>query len=108
MIRHSLARFAFVLASATALFSAVSASAASDPAAIVKTYVTIGHAKFEDSLTAARTLDAAIDALIAAPSDETLAAARAGARSGPAGASARSYAGPDRYRAGVIRPAAGR
>ncbi|MEM1050084.1 MAG: imelysin family protein [Pseudomonadota bacterium] len=44
---------------------------------IVSTYADIALAGFEDSLATARALDAAIDALIAAPSDATLLAARA-------------------------------
>jgi putative iron-regulated protein len=53
-----------------------SAHAAADPAAIVKHYAEIAHAKYSDSLDAAKALDAAVDALIAKPSDETLKAAR--------------------------------
>ena len=48
---------------------------AADPAAIVKHYAEIAHAKFTDSLAAAKALDAAVDALIAKPSEETLKAA---------------------------------
>jgi putative iron-regulated protein len=44
--------------------------------AILKTYADIALAGYEDALTTARALDAATDALIASPSDETLAAAR--------------------------------
>jgi putative iron-regulated protein len=47
-----------------------------DPAAVLKTYVEIGHAKYEDALITAKTLDQAIDQLIANPSAETLDAAR--------------------------------
>ncbi len=43
---------------------------------VINTYADIALAGYEDSLTTARALDAAIDALIAAPSDTTLAAAR--------------------------------
>ncbi len=43
----------------------------------MSTYADIALAGFEDSLTTARALDAAIDALIAAPSEATLLAARA-------------------------------
>lgn len=67
---------AFVLAAATSSLAIGSAHAAADPAAIVKHYAEIAHAKFSDSLDAAKALDAAIDALIAKPSDETLKAAR--------------------------------
>ena len=68
---------AFVLAAATSSLAIGSAHAAADPAAIVKHYADIAHAKFSDSLDAAKALDAAVDALIATPSDETLKAARA-------------------------------
>jgi putative iron-regulated protein len=54
-----------------------SASAlAVEPAAIVKTYSDIALAGYEDSLTTAKALDAAVDALVAKPSAETLDAAR--------------------------------
>lgn len=54
-----------------------SASAlAVEPAAIVKTYSDIALAGYEDSLTTAKALDAAVDALIAKPTPETLDAAR--------------------------------
>ena len=67
---------AFVLAAATSGLAIGSAHAAADPAAIVKHYAEIAHAKYSDSLDAAKALDAAVDALIAKPSDETLKAAR--------------------------------
>jgi putative iron-regulated protein len=44
--------------------------------AILKTYADIGLAGYEDALATARALDAATDALIASPSEATLAAAR--------------------------------
>lgn len=50
---------------------------AADPAAVVDTYADIAAAGYEDSLNAARTLQAAVDALIATPSDDSLAMARA-------------------------------
>ena len=46
------------------------------PRRCIKTYADIALAKYEDALTTAKALDAAVDALIAKPSDETLAAAR--------------------------------
>ena len=67
---------AWLLAAATALATPVAGWAATEPAAVVKTYVEIGHAKFEDALLTAKALDKAIDALIATPSEETLKAAR--------------------------------
>ena len=51
-------------------------AAAADRLAVLDTYADIAHAGYEDSLITARTLDAAIDVLIASPSEETLAAAR--------------------------------
>lgn len=52
------------------------AQAPSD-ADVLANYADIALAGYEDALTAAKALDAAIDALIASPSDETLNAARA-------------------------------
>ena len=49
---------------------------AAEPDKILETYSDIALAGYEDSLTTAKALDAAIDALVAAPSDETLSAAR--------------------------------
>jgi putative iron-regulated protein len=43
---------------------------------VVKTYADVAAAKFSDSLTTARSLDKAIDALLADPKDASLAAAR--------------------------------
>lgn len=51
------------------------AQAPSD-ADVLANYANIAMAGYEDSLTTAKALDAAIDALIATPSEETLAAAR--------------------------------
>ena len=56
--------------------SAPMAFAATDKAKILDTYADIAQAGYEDSLTIARDLDAAIDALIANPSEETMKAAR--------------------------------
>lgn len=47
------------------------------PAAVLTTYADIAHAGYEDSLLTAKALDVAIDALIAAPSNATLNAAKA-------------------------------
>jgi len=51
---------------------------AAEPTAdeILSTYADIAHAGYEDALTTAKALDTAVDALIANPSEETLAAAR--------------------------------
>ncbi|WP_404379234.1 imelysin family protein [Caenispirillum salinarum] len=71
----------FATAGAAAILLAAAAAApaqAAPPAAaeVVATYADMAHAKYEDSLKAAQDLDAAIDALVASPSEETLAAAR--------------------------------
>lgn len=50
--------------------------AAVEPQAVVKTYADIALAGYEDSLAAAQALRTSVDALIAAPSAETLTAAR--------------------------------
>ncbi len=63
------------LLAATALF-AMPALAAT-PSDVLATYGDVAEAAFSDSLTSAQDLKAAVDALIANPSDETLAAARA-------------------------------
>ncbi|RUU75661.1 imelysin family protein [Mesorhizobium sp. M7A.F.Ca.MR.362.00.0.0] len=52
------------------------AKAETDAKAVIKTYSDIALAKYEDSLTTAQALDKAVDALLAAPSVETLNAAR--------------------------------
>lgn len=49
---------------------------AAEPAGILNNYADIAHAGYEDSLITAKTLDAAIDDLIATPRADTLAAAR--------------------------------
>ncbi|WP_313195540.1 imelysin family protein [Shinella zoogloeoides] len=67
---------AFALAAAASSLAIGSAHAAADPAAIVKHYTDIAHAKYSDALDAAKALDAAIDAFIAKPGDDTLKAAR--------------------------------
>ncbi|WP_319546515.1 imelysin family protein [Ruegeria conchae] len=71
----------------TKLFTAISAltlsiagaavADASSKADILSTYANIAEAKFDDSLIAAKKLQAAVNALIADPSDATLNAARA-------------------------------
>ncbi|MBC2834817.1 imelysin family protein [Paragemmobacter straminiformis] len=53
------------------------AGTAATPAAVVETYADIAEATFADSLAAARDLQTAVDALLAAPAAETLAQARA-------------------------------
>ncbi len=76
---RSMGRMAAIGATAalTAAIFILPAKADTDPRAVVKTYADIALAKYEDSLTTARALDVAIDALIATPSAETLDAAKA-------------------------------
>ena len=76
MIRKSMLRAGLALLAVSAAF-AVPARAATDAAAVIKHYTDVAHAKYEDSLTTAKKLDKAIDALIAKPSEKTLKAARA-------------------------------
>ena len=57
------------------MIGAVSAQAPT-PEAVLTTYSDIALAKYEDSLTTAKALDGAIDAFLAAPSEETLKAAK--------------------------------
>ncbi len=61
---------------AAAAFMTLPALAAT-PEDVLKTYGDVAEAAYSDSLTSAKDLQAAIDALIANPNDETLAAARA-------------------------------
>ena len=56
---------AIVLAGGISLVAAA-AHAATDPAAVVKHYAELAHAKYEDSLNTAKALDQAIDAFLAA------------------------------------------
>ncbi|NGM46271.1 peptidase [Rhodobacter sp. SGA-6-6] len=66
-----------MLALSTALALILPATArAADPADVVRTYADIAAAGYADSLSTAKALQAAVDALIATPSDETLKAAR--------------------------------
>ena len=66
------------LAAALALSVSViaTAQAATDASAVVQTYSDIALAKYQDSLSSAQALDAAIDALLANPSDASLQAAK--------------------------------
>ncbi|WP_225028195.1 imelysin family protein [Xinfangfangia pollutisoli] len=65
------------LTAALALSTALSAPVlAAEPAEVVTTYVDIAAATYGDALTTAQVLKAAVDAFVAAPSAETLAAAR--------------------------------
>lgn len=67
----------FSLLATTALITAVQPALAADPAAVAKTYADIAAAGYDDSLTTAKALQAAVDALVAAPSEDSLKAARA-------------------------------
>ena len=67
----------FMLLATTAFVSAVQPVFAADPAAVAKTYADIAAAGYDDSLTTAKALQVAVDALIAAPSEDSLKAARA-------------------------------
>ncbi|MDR7033572.1 imelysin family protein [Mesorhizobium sp. BE184] len=71
-------RLAAIGATAALTAAAFVLPAKAEPAAkaVIKTYADIALAKYEDSLTTAKALDAAVDALIAKPSAETLTAAR--------------------------------
>jgi putative iron-regulated protein len=71
-------RLAAIAATAalTAAIFVLPAKADTDPKAVLTTYADIALAKYEDSLTTAKALDQAVDALIATPSEETLKAAR--------------------------------
>jgi putative iron-regulated protein len=75
--RHG--RLAAVAATAalTAAAFILPAKAETDPRAVIGTYADIALAKYEDSLATAKALDAAVAALIAKPSAETLETARA-------------------------------
>ncbi|MGR3434506.1 MAG: imelysin family protein [Shimia sp.] len=72
MTRLSLATSALALG-----LSASAVAADTDPAAVLETYADIALAKYTDSLDTAQRLHAAVDALLADPSAEALAAVKA-------------------------------
>ncbi|MCC6736143.1 MAG: peptidase [Bauldia sp.] len=76
MSRSSLRTFG-ALAVSVAAFVPLAAYAQVTPADVVDTYADIAEAGYTDALLAAEALQAAIDALIATPSEATLEAARA-------------------------------
>lgn len=76
MFRKTLYRTRAALLAASVTLAALPVGAATDPAAVVKHYADLGHAKYQDALTTAEFLDKAIDALIAQPSDANLKSAR--------------------------------
>lgn len=75
MIRKTLLGATFALLAASAAFPITSVAAA-EPAAVMQHYSVLAHAKYEDALTTAKALDAAVDALIARPAEDTLKQAR--------------------------------
>lgn len=77
MTRKSIFGATIALMVASTAMIAAPALAAPDAAQVLKHYAALAQAKYEDSLSTAKVLDAAIDALIAKPSEETLKAARA-------------------------------
>ena len=76
MFRKTVLGASLALLATSVTLTALPVRAATDPAAVVKHYAELGHAKYQDALTTAQTLDKAIDALIATPNDATLKAAR--------------------------------
>lgn len=74
--RSSAAQTASRIATLTALALIARPAIAAEPDPVLQTYAAIAVAGYEDSLSTARALQSAIDALIAAPSEATLAAAR--------------------------------
>ncbi|WP_088622245.1 imelysin family protein [Oceanicola sp. 22II-s10i] len=68
---HTLSRATFILGLALA-----GPAVAADRGAVLDTYADIAAAKYADSLTTAQALQGAVDALVASPSEQTLAAAR--------------------------------
>lgn len=76
MLRRTVLNSTLALMAASVAFAALPARAA-DPGEVVKHYIEIGHAKYEDALITAKALDKAVDAFLAKPSAETLKAARA-------------------------------
>nr|WP_246413755.1 imelysin family protein [Martelella radicis] len=63
-------------AASTVLAAMPAFAADATPEDVVKHYADVAHAKYQDSLTTAQDLDAAIQAFIEAPSEETQAAAK--------------------------------
>ena len=66
-----------LLLAGTAIFGLAGSGLAQVVGPVLQGYANIAEATFGDSVTTARALQAAVDALVAAPSPETLAAARA-------------------------------
>jgi putative iron-regulated protein len=76
MIRKTVLGATLALFAASAAFAVTPTYAATTPAAVLKHYSKVAHAKYEDALKTAQALDKAIDTLIAKPSEETLKAAQ--------------------------------
>ena len=75
MVRKTLFNARIALLGATVALASP-AFAETTPDAVLKHYVAMAEAKYQDAYTTAQALDKAIDALIATPSEETLKAAR--------------------------------
>ncbi len=74
---NGLKGFRVALAATSVLaLTGLPAAADTDPRTVIATYADIALAGYEDSLATAKALDAAVDALIAQPSEQTLNAAR--------------------------------
>ena len=76
MTKSFLRSATLALAAATSMLALQPAQAATDAAAVVKHYADVAYAKYSDALSTAEALDKAVDALVAAPSEATLKAAR--------------------------------
>jgi putative iron-regulated protein len=76
MTKSFLCSATLALAIATSILALQPAQAATDAAAVVKHYAEVAYAKYSDALSTAEALDKAVDALVAAPSEATLKAAR--------------------------------
>lgn len=69
-------QFRLLTTTALAVITSCGFSLADEPAEVLETYANLALAGYEDSLTTAETLNEAIDALVAEPSEETLETAR--------------------------------
>ncbi len=76
MMLYSASALALSLSFGSGVLSAAFADGHADKAAVLDTYANIAHGMYEDSLTTANALKAAVDTLVAEPSEETLAAAK--------------------------------
>jgi putative iron-regulated protein len=78
LMNRNLGRLTAAVATAalTAAIFVLPAKAQTDPRVVIKTYADIALAEYEDSLTTAKALQTAVDALVLKPSEDTLTAAR--------------------------------